>query len=864
MSDRDPEAPQNARLLTVLIWAGVGLAPVAALVVLLAGSDNAIRFAVLLTAVCVVLIGAALLIRNDSVLPGTDVEEKVEALRGELREEIAASGRAAGHRVKALQDEMTRMRAAGSPAMALPPAGARPAAAAAPGGAGTFARPTGVVAPGGAGALARPAGAVAPGGAGALARPAGVVAPGGAGALARPAGVVAPGGAGAFVRPAGAGGSAHPAGAAVPAGAGTSAGPVGPVRPAGAAASAGRPEAGHATGGRAGVAGPLMADPGHSTGGRASAEVPGRPVAAPVRTGDASQVRAGGPGWLRSANGGPAPVSNGRPAVASASVAPAAGHISVAWVPGAAGAAGPAARPASVGSASVGSTAVGSGAVGSDALGSVPGAAGTLPRQRGATVVPPAGGGGYRSAYGTGVPDPDADLDAQGGSRAVKDYGPGLSGSAWAERSAPAEHGAAGYGEYGAAEGGPPASPRPSRRHAAPDTGTDIARFGLSAPESPAGQSFGVPVSPASQGYGAAATPVVQGYGAAATPASQSQGAGNGLQGGYDQAGDASWTGDGDDGYADSAVPDLPATGGFGDRASSFFTEEDSGGFAPDSGYPRPNEPDQSAADGYSLGAAQGWRNDFGQPAVSAEVDGYGQASSYGLSTSYGQANGHGPNGYGQANGHDPDGYGLNGSGLNGSGQLNGFGQANGFGRADGYDSNGGHEQVTAYDGAEGYEESGDHGQANGYGLTTNYGQVDGYDEDTGRGQARGHGQDSGHDGADQEDANGYEQANGYDLGPVNGYGHTAAGNAQAAGTYGQAAGTYGRAAGSYAEVTGDARAAGTYGQAAGTYGRVEDEYGQAAGDYSQDEGRADQYGPDPMAAHHGWAPRSHEQPGRW
>src|SRR5690349_21008978 len=125
MPDRDPaEAPQNARLLTVLIWAGVGLAPVAALIVLLGGSDNAIRFAVLLIAVCVVLIGAALLIRNDPMLLKMDVGDQVEALRGELREEIAASGQATGHRVKALQDEMTRMRAAGSAAMALPPAGA--------------------------------------------------------------------------------------------------------------------------------------------------------------------------------------------------------------------------------------------------------------------------------------------------------------------------------------------------------------------------------------------------------------------------------------------------------------------------------------------------------------------------------------------------------------------------------------------------------------------------------------------------------------------------------------------------------------------------------------------------------------------
>jgi hypothetical protein len=159
MPDRDAEAHQNARLLTVLIWAGVGLAPVAALVVLLGGSESSVRFAVLLIAVCVVLIGAALLIRNDPVLLRMDVEARVEELREELREEITASAHATGHRVKALQDEMTRMRAAGSPAMALPPASAR---ATAPAG-GRAAVAVAAVAPaGGHTAVARIPAAVAP------------------------------------------------------------------------------------------------------------------------------------------------------------------------------------------------------------------------------------------------------------------------------------------------------------------------------------------------------------------------------------------------------------------------------------------------------------------------------------------------------------------------------------------------------------------------------------------------------------------------------------------------------------------------------------------------------------------------------
>jgi hypothetical protein len=125
MPDRDPEAQQSARLLTALIWAGVVIAPVAALVVLLGGGDGSIRFAVLLVAVCVVLMGASMLIRNDPVLHRMDIEERVavetEDVRERLRGEIAAAARATSHRVQVLQDEITRLRAAGSPITTLPP-----------------------------------------------------------------------------------------------------------------------------------------------------------------------------------------------------------------------------------------------------------------------------------------------------------------------------------------------------------------------------------------------------------------------------------------------------------------------------------------------------------------------------------------------------------------------------------------------------------------------------------------------------------------------------------------------------------------------------------------------------------------------
>ncbi|GAA0545017.1 hypothetical protein GCM10010172_28310 [Paractinoplanes ferrugineus] len=102
MPDRDPDAGHSARLLRGLIWAGVLLAPLAAVVVLLGQSSGSVRFAVLLIAVSVVLVGSAVLIRSDPVLQRGHVEERVaeevEALRVQLRAEFghAAPPAAAG------------------------------------------------------------------------------------------------------------------------------------------------------------------------------------------------------------------------------------------------------------------------------------------------------------------------------------------------------------------------------------------------------------------------------------------------------------------------------------------------------------------------------------------------------------------------------------------------------------------------------------------------------------------------------------------------------------------------------------------------------------------------------------------------
>jgi hypothetical protein len=121
MPDRDTEQQgHSARLLRALIWTVVGLAPLAAIAVLLGGSGNSVRLAVLLIAVCVVLIGASMLIRSDPVLLRMDVEDRVAAeidvLREQIRADIAAAARVSHHRVQILQSELVQ----GQPARMRP------------------------------------------------------------------------------------------------------------------------------------------------------------------------------------------------------------------------------------------------------------------------------------------------------------------------------------------------------------------------------------------------------------------------------------------------------------------------------------------------------------------------------------------------------------------------------------------------------------------------------------------------------------------------------------------------------------------------------------------------------------------------
>jgi hypothetical protein len=133
MPDPDPDEQRSARLLPALVWGGVALAPIAVLVALIGGGTGSLRFAVLLLAVAVVLIGSSVLIRNDPTLLRLDLDERlaqgIEAAREEIRDEIAAAARATHHRVQTLQDDIVRFQSQ-RPPVAAP--GQRPPAAVPP------------------------------------------------------------------------------------------------------------------------------------------------------------------------------------------------------------------------------------------------------------------------------------------------------------------------------------------------------------------------------------------------------------------------------------------------------------------------------------------------------------------------------------------------------------------------------------------------------------------------------------------------------------------------------------------------------------------------------------------------------------
>ncbi|MFG3422412.1 hypothetical protein [Micromonospora sp. NPDC048063] len=88
-----PADKRNPPLLTVLFWIGVALAPVAALILLVADGNGPLRFAAVLAILAVVLIGLSIALRADGAGPARTEEllDEMAQLRHELRGEIVAA-----------------------------------------------------------------------------------------------------------------------------------------------------------------------------------------------------------------------------------------------------------------------------------------------------------------------------------------------------------------------------------------------------------------------------------------------------------------------------------------------------------------------------------------------------------------------------------------------------------------------------------------------------------------------------------------------------------------------------------------------------------------------------------------------------
>jgi hypothetical protein len=89
---------QRGPMLTVVFWIGVGLAPLAALLVLVTSGSTGLRIAAVLAILAVVLIGLAIMLRPDATSVRSEVEEMVfeelDVLRDDVRDDIATAARA--------------------------------------------------------------------------------------------------------------------------------------------------------------------------------------------------------------------------------------------------------------------------------------------------------------------------------------------------------------------------------------------------------------------------------------------------------------------------------------------------------------------------------------------------------------------------------------------------------------------------------------------------------------------------------------------------------------------------------------------------------------------------------------------------
>jgi hypothetical protein len=119
MSARQVTDERRARpLLRALFWVGVGLAPIAALMLLLGEGNGPLRIAAVLAVLAVVLIGLSITLRDDAETVRLDVEETlvdlVDRLRAEFRNDIGTAARSThrslGEHLQRLHDNVEALR----------------------------------------------------------------------------------------------------------------------------------------------------------------------------------------------------------------------------------------------------------------------------------------------------------------------------------------------------------------------------------------------------------------------------------------------------------------------------------------------------------------------------------------------------------------------------------------------------------------------------------------------------------------------------------------------------------------------------------------------------------------------------------
>ncbi|MFU8874950.1 hypothetical protein [Micromonospora sp. SL4-19] len=89
-----PAAKRTSLLLTLLFWAGVALAPLAALILLVADGGGTLRIGAVLAILAVVLIGLSIALRadgSDGAAGAEELRDEIEQLRRELRSEVVAA-----------------------------------------------------------------------------------------------------------------------------------------------------------------------------------------------------------------------------------------------------------------------------------------------------------------------------------------------------------------------------------------------------------------------------------------------------------------------------------------------------------------------------------------------------------------------------------------------------------------------------------------------------------------------------------------------------------------------------------------------------------------------------------------------------